>query len=181
MNVFAVVFLLVTVVAQFSWPSPSASPQPTPKPTPNPYRKLEFGTPTLGGGTSGNIAVLGGWVAVKRDGRGARACISFKNEGSITATRLLVLFPMMNRAGEQIAEVKLDRRGTFSPGIDIMGWHDLASWQSGSNRGYDENCQTLSLGVAAFPLLQARYATYRILRVDYADGTTWPPASPPSP
>jgi hypothetical protein len=177
MNILVVAAFTSALLAQFPWssPSPSASPRPTPKPTPNPYRRLEFGTPTLGNAPSGNIAVLGGWVAVKRDGRGARACISFKNTGSITATRLLIEFPMMNREGERVAEIKLDRRGTFSPGIDIMGWNSLESWQSGSNRGYDENCESLSLGVAAFPLLQARYATYRILRVEYTDGTDWTP------
>jgi len=161
------------------WPPPSASPKPTPKPTPtpNPYRALKFGTPTIGAEPIGKIAVLGGWVAVKRDGHGAHACISFRNDASVSATRVLFEFPMMDHAGAQVGKLTLDRRGTFSPGVDINGWSSLESWQRGSNRGYDENCTGLSLGVAAFPLLQARFATYKILRVEYADGTGWTPAS----
>jgi hypothetical protein len=161
--------------AQFSTASPK--PTPTATPTPNPYRTLHFGTPTLGGTPPGNIAVFNGWVAVKRDGRGAHACITFKNEGSLTATRVSLEFLLMNHAGDQVATLHLDRRGRFSPNIEIHGWKDLQSWQSGSNRGYDENCTGLNQSVAALPLLSARMATYRILRVEYANGTDWTPAS----
>jgi hypothetical protein len=162
------------------WPRPtrSPSPSPSPTPTPNPYRSLKFGTPTLGAEPAGKILVLDGWVAVKRDGHGAHACVSFKNEGSVTATRVLFEFPLMDHGGMQVAKLTLDRNGTFSPGIDIRGWSSLDAWQRGSNRGYDENCTGLRVGVAAFPLLGARLATYRILRVDYADGTSWTPGSP---
>jgi hypothetical protein len=73
----------------------------------------------------------------------------------------------------------MDRRGTFSPGIDINGWDSLASWQRGSNRGYDENCTGINMSVAAFPLLAARFVSYRILRVEYTDGTVWTPAAAP--
>lgn len=156
---------------------PPATPAPTP--TPNPYRSLEFGSPTIGGAPTGNVVVLGGWASVKRDGRGARACISFKNADSRTATRVLFEFPISDDAGAPLAQLELDRRGTFSPGIDINGWGSMASWQSGQHRGYDENCASVSTGVPALPLLAARFATYRILRVEYADGTFWaPPANP---
>jgi hypothetical protein len=152
---------------------------PASTPTPNPFRSLEFGTATLGAAPVGNIALLRGWAAVKRDGKGARACISFKNVGSVVATRVLIEFPIMDDAGAQLGRLEMDRRGTFSPGIDINGWESLATWQRGSNRGYDENCTALSVEIAAFPLLAARFATYRILRVEYADGTVWtPPATP---
>ncbi|HEX3459241.1 MAG TPA: hypothetical protein VHR97_14935 [Candidatus Baltobacteraceae bacterium] len=122
-------------MAQFSTFSPKPTASPTA--TPNPYRALHFGTPTLGGEPSGGIAVSNGWVAVLRDGRGAHACISFKNEGSLTATRLLVEFPIMNHDGERVATLTLDRRGTFSPNVEIHGWSDLAAWQSCTHRGYD--------------------------------------------
>lgn len=154
---------------------------PAPTPTPNPYRSLEFGSPTIGGAPAGNVVVIGGWAGVKRDGRGARACISFKNTDSRTATRVLFEFPISDDAGAALAQLELDRRGTFSPGIDIHGWGSMASWQSSQNRGYDENCAGVSTAVPALPLLAARFATYRILRVEYADGTSWTPPTTPSP
>jgi len=157
--------------------APTASPRPTPRPTPtpNPYRRLEFGTPTLGGEPVAKIAVLGGWAAVKRDGRRAQACISFKNEASVAATRVLFEFPLTDQSGEKVAVLKLDRQGTFSPGIDIRSWPDMASWQHYSHRGYAENCTSTEVGVAALPLLKAHYATYQILHVEYANGTSWVP------
>ena len=152
---------------------------PAPTPTPNPYRSLEFGSPTIGGAPPGNIVVSGGWAAVKRDGRGAHACISFKNTDARTATRVLFQFPLSDDAGAALAQLDLDRRGTFSTGIDIHGWDSMASWQGGmGNRAYSENCTSVSTGVAALPLLAARFATYRILRVEYADGTSWTPPVP---
>ncbi len=165
-------------------PANVAPPTPKPSPTPNPYRSLEFGSPTIGGGTVGNIAVLGGWAAVKRDGRAAHACISFKNTDPRTATRVLFQFPIADEAGAELGQLELDRRGTFSPGIDIAGWGSLASWQGSSNRRYGENCTGVSAGIAALPLLAARFATYRVVRVEYADGTSWtptPPSATPSP
>jgi hypothetical protein len=171
--------IAVTIAALVAFGTPSPSPSPRPTPSPNPYRSLKFGTPAIGAEPVGKILVLGGWVAVKRDGHGAHACVSFKNEGSVTATRVLFEFPLADAGGREVGMLKLDRRGTFSPGIDIRGWSSLQSWQSGSNRGYDENCTGLNLGVAAFPLFSAHYATYRILRVEYADGTNWVPSSSP--
>lgn len=157
---------------------PPATPAPTP--TPNPYRSLEFGSPTIGGYTAGKITVFGGWAAVERNGRGARACISFKNTDTRTATRVLFQFPISDKSGTAITDLELDRRGTFSPEVDILGWSTLEDWQNGQHRGYSENCTSISTGVAALPLLSARSATYRILRVEYADGTSWvAPATPP--
>ncbi len=119
---------------------------------------------------------------VKRDGRGAHACISFKNSDSRTATRVLFQFPISDEAGVELAQLELDRRGTFSPGTDINGWGSVASWQGSSNRRYDENCTGVSAGFAALPLLAARFAMYRILRVEYANGTSWtlPAETPPA-
>lgn len=163
--------------------NPVNVPPPTPKPsaTPNPYRALEFGSPAIGGPPEGGIVVQSGWAAVKRDGRGARACISFKNTDTRTATRILFQFPISDDAGVALATLDLDRRGTFSPGIDIRGWNDLASWQGNSNRGYDENCTSIDASMAALPLLAARFATYGIARVEYADGTSWTPPPAMSP
>lgn len=176
---FAMVAVAIGASAPATAQLSTSSPKPTASPTatPNPYRSLHFGAPTLGGDAPGGIAVFNGWVAVLRDGRGAHACISFKNEGSLTATRILIEFLMMNHAGDRVATLTLDRRGTFSPNVEIHGWKDLASWQSGTHRGYDENCTGLKQNVAAFPLLSARMATYRVTRIEYANGTDWTPAS----
>jgi len=164
-----------TAIASATTPSPS----PSPKPTPNPYRSLKFGTATLETSATGNIALIGGWVAVRRDGRGWHACVSFKNQDPRTATSVLFEFPLTDRNGEVLEKLRFDRRGTFSTGVEIRGWSSLGNWQSGSNRGYDENCDGKSLGMAAFSLLQARLATYRVLRVDYSDGTSWAPPGTP--
>lgn len=75
-------------------------------------------------------------------------------------------------------ELTLDRRGTFSPGIGIMTYDSLQDFvQSGfGNRSFADNCATVQDGIAAVPILTARYATYRMMRVVRADGSTWPSA-----
>jgi hypothetical protein len=150
---------------------------PAPTASPNPYRLLLFGSPAIGDTAQGNVAVFGGWAAVREDARGAHACISFRNTGARTATRILFEFPISDKAGAELGKMELDRRGTFSPGVNIHGWESMSAWQQGTNRSYDENCTALNLQVAAIPLRSARVATYRILRVEYADGTAWTPAA----
>jgi hypothetical protein len=177
-------YALGVTESQLGSRNPANVPPPTPRPspTPNPYRALEFGSPTIGGAPAGNIVVLGGWASVRRDGRGAHACVSFKNTDTRTATRVLFQFPLSDEAGVELGQLELDRRGTFSPNTDINGWGSMASWQGSSNRRNDENCTSVSAGAAALPLLAARFATYRIVRVEYADGTSWapPPTAAPA-
>src|SRR5579871_5871816 len=72
--------------------SSNGSPAPTPTPTPNPWRVLRFGTATIGNPTFGKIEVTGGWGAVRRDDTAARACVSFKNVGTATVTRIAYEF-----------------------------------------------------------------------------------------
>lgn len=166
---------LLALVAIGATPSPS----PSPRPTPNPYRQLDFASPTLSAQPQGRIAVTGGWAAVKRDGKGAVVCLSFKNEASVAATRVAFEFSITDRSGANVADLELDRKGTFSPGVAIEGWQSLSDWQGGvGHRGYGENCKTYSSGVAAFPLLSARYVTYHVRAVEYADGHSWPASSP---
>ena len=105
--------LAATAAASAATPSPS----PSPKPTPNPYRTLKFGTATLAAGATGNIELVDGWVAVRRDGRGWHACVSFKNHDSRTASSVLFEFPLMDRNGEVLEKLRFDRRGTFSTGV----------------------------------------------------------------
>jgi hypothetical protein len=170
-----------TVPAQMSvcevrFSSWNGNPAPQPTSTPNPWRSVRFGTATIGNPTFGKIEVIGGWAAVRRDDKAVRACVSFKNAGTVTATRVIFEFPIIDRSDERLGELTLDRRGTFSPGIDINSWRSMESWQQGgSHRGYDENCTSLNLNVASFPLRTAQFVTYRIKRVEYTNGTAWTP------
>lgn len=158
------------------WTRAGGRPQPTASPTPNPYRRIELASRTLENRPQGKIALLGGWAAVKRDGRGAVVCVSFKNEAAVAATRVVFQFAIVGRSGDELGTLELDRTGTFSPGIEINGWPSLADWQGGvGHRGYGDNCKVLNSGLAALPLLSAHAATYEVRRVEYADGTSWPP------
>jgi hypothetical protein len=164
--------LALTLVALAATPSPS----PRPSPTPNPYRAIELASPTLDRATQGEIEILGGWAAVKRDGKGAVVCISFKNEAAVAVTQVVFEFTLIGRSGETLGKLDLDRRGTFSPGVAIDGWRSLSDWQSGlGHRGYNDNCKTIERAMAAVPLLSVRSMAYRITRVESADGKTWTP------
>lgn len=150
--------------------------------TPNPWRQLTFATETIQASPAGNLKVLGGFAAVRRNGRGAIACVSFQNDAPVAAARVLFEFPLLNDSGQTLATLTLDRKGTFSTGIGIMTYSGFSGWQTGGPRGYADNCATLDLGVAALPLLTAKFASYRIVRIEYADGTSWPSgAASPAP
>jgi|SRR5579862_2710853 len=145
-----------------------------PTPAPNPYRLLPFAANNLSQ-AHGPIKVLDGWGAVKLDGKGAVACVSFKNESAVVATRVLFAFPLTNKRGRVLETLELDRRGTFSPNIDIRGWDTLDSYRGGvGHRGYGDNCAVRQSNVAAMSLLNAHFFTYRIERVEFSDGTVWP-------
>lgn len=164
--------------SQIGPPRVGADSTPSPSPTPDPYREIRLTTATLDQTTTGNIQVLGGFALARRDGTSATACISFKVVGPVTATRVVFEFPLLDANGNVLGTLKLDRTGTFSPGIGIMTYSDFGSWRSTTNRGYDSNCATITPGVAALPIIQARYATYRVTHVEFANGTSWPPATP---
>jgi hypothetical protein len=156
------------------WTRGGGGPEPTA--TPNPYREIRLASQTLENKPQGKIALLGGWAAVKRDGHGAIVCVSFKNEAAVAATRVVFRFAILNRSGDELGKLELDRSGTFSPGININGWGSLSDWQGGvGHKGYGDNCKMLSSNVAALPLLSAHTVTYEVTRVEYADGTGWPP------
>jgi len=149
-----------------------SSPQPTP--TPNPYRALQFATAGLAPARE-PVVLLDGWGAVKRDGKAVVVCVSFKNEHPVAATHVVVDFPLTSRSGEMLETLRLDRRGTFSSGIDIRGWPSLGEWQAGvGHRGYGDNCVTQDARIAAMSLLSAHFVGYRLERVEFADGTAWP-------
>ncbi|HYL27412.1 MAG TPA: hypothetical protein VEW74_06215, partial [Candidatus Nitrosotalea sp.] len=90
-------------------------------------------------------------------------------------TRIIFQFTILNRAGDDLGKLELDRTGTFSTGVEIGGWPSLSGWQGGiGHRGYGDNCKTINSNLAALPLLSAHTVTWEIKRVDYADGTSWP-------
>ena len=166
----AVSAMALAAAANAATPSPS----PSPSPTPNPYRSLDFAAATLGS-TSGPIAVLGGFAAVKRDGKAAIVCVSFKNTGAATARRVVFDFTLEGTRGRELATLQLDRRGEFTSGIDIHGWSNLKAWQDGvGHRGYGDNCTGLQQNVAAAPLLHAAAVVFHVTRVEFANGTEWP-------
>jgi hypothetical protein len=153
----------------------SRRPGEGPQATPNPYRLLNFASPSLNDAPVGHIQVLGGFAAVKNDGKSAVVCVSFKNLSPKTAVRVVFDFPLMGPGGATLATLHLDRSGTFSPNVDINGWNELRDWQSGvGHRGLNDNCATIDRNVAATPLLRAASATYGVTRVEYANGTVWP-------
>jgi hypothetical protein len=152
--------------------SRESSPQPTA--TPNPYRTLRFAAESLAP-PGGPIVVLDGWGAAKRDGKSVVVCVSFKNTRSVAATRIVFDFPLTNRNGDTVETLHLDRRGTFSSGIDIRGWSNLEAWQSAvGHRGFADNCVIRQAGIAALSLLNAHFIGYRVEHVEFADGSVWP-------
>jgi hypothetical protein len=143
--------------------------------TPNPYRLLNFASPTLDDAPIGHIQVVGGFAAVRNDGTAAVVCVSFRNVSPKVALRVVFDFPLQGPGGRTLATLHLDRRGEFSPNVDINGWGGLADWQSGiGHRGFNDNCATINRNVAANPLLQAASATYGVTHVEYRNGTVWP-------
>lgn len=161
--------------AQVLPPQSTPTASPTPTPTPRPWRSIEFVSPTLGEAPSGHIEVFRGFAGIKRNGKGAVVCVSFKDTGAVAATRVVFAFELLDSSGDRIATLPLDRRGTFSPGVGIYSWESLHDMeQGGGHRGYGDNCARVDRELAALPLLQARHATFQIKRVEFADGTVWP-------
>ena len=165
------------------WPSASGSTPLRPQPsfavsvsaTPNPYRSLDFAAAALGA-TSGPIAVLGGFAAVRRDGKGRSSSASLSRiPGRRRRAASSSISCLEGSRGRELATLQLDRHGEFTPGIDIHGWSSLGAWQDGvGHRGYGGNCTTLAQGVAAAPLLHAASVVFRVTRVEFADGAVWP-------
>jgi hypothetical protein len=151
---------------------------PTPSPTPGPWREIPLASATLEGGVEGQIQILGGFAGVKRDGTAAIACVSFKNVSPMTARRVVFEFPLIDAQGNALGILTLDRRGEFSSNVDIMTYAAFSDWNNGTigPRGRADNCIQRTLATAAIPLLQARSASYRVVRVEYDGGSTWTPA-----
>ncbi len=157
---------------------------PAATPSPNAWRNIPLATASIEGGNQGPIQILGGFAAVKRDGMAAIACLSFKNVDPRVANHIVVAFPLIGGDGQNLGELVLDRHGEFSPNVDILSFSSMTQWQGnsvGPTRSYAEGCIQRTLPTAALPFLAARASGYHVTRVDFADGSSWPPAMAPPP
>ena len=144
--------------------------------TPDPWRPLKFATSTLGDAApdDSGITILNGFGAASKDGKQLMACISFKNTSPKTVSRVAFLFRIVGDSGARLGDFSLDRTGTFSTGVDINSFNGYEEWRSGKqHRGYQENCKSESQGMAAVPVLEARFIVPQVISVNYADGSAW--------
>ena len=93
--------------------------------TPKPCRYLHRASPP---GPRAPIDYVDAWTAIEPDATAAWTCLSFKNTSSVAATRILFGFSLLNQNHETIDTGHLDRKGTFSPNVEIHGYHDVAEW-----------------------------------------------------
>lgn len=151
-------------------------------PTPKPYRYLHWASP---GGPSAPIDYVDAWTAIEPDASAAWTCLSFKNTSSVAATQIFFGFSLLNYDREAIDRGHLDRKGTFSPNVEIHGYHNASEWaQRVGPRGYRDNCVSWNPNAqprAREDYSHARYYSITVKRIDYADGTTWPRAEEGSP
>jgi hypothetical protein len=140
------------------------------------YRYLSFVTIPLRH-PSAPLAYWDVWTAMSNGGNVGYTCFSFKNNSRVTATRVLFALSLMTQDGQTVDTGHLDRKGTFSPNVEIHGWHSMAEWSGGQGpHGYKDNCikwtpddQTQA---SAYP--HVRSYNLHAERIEYADGTTWP-------
>lgn len=149
--------------------------------TPSPkqqYHILALTSPTLstGGTPASGIVVTGGFALIKKDATKAVVCLSFKNVAAQPATEVDFAFPLLDGQGDNVGTLTLTRTGTFSPNIAIDGPQNADGYLSpgfGARSAFD-NCLVSNQGTAALPLLQTRLVSYKVQRVLYANGTSWP-------
>jgi hypothetical protein len=161
---------------------PGADYNAAPEATPNPYRHLPLTTNSLDGSADaqGDVQILGGFAAARKDGRSVIACVSFKNTSPKTATRIVLSFPLLDANGNHDGTLHLNRTGTFSTGIDIMTYQNFASWGGGTgfnNKGYASNCASATPNLVSQQILRAHSVGYQVDRVEYSDGSFWTPSS----
>lgn len=149
--------------------------------TPSPqqqYHIMQLTSPTLNSGNPpSGIVVTSGFALIKKDATKAVVCLSFKNVAAQAATEVDFAFPLVDGQGDNVGTLTLDRKGTFSPQIAINGPSNADGYLNpgfGPRASFD-NCLVSNQGTAALPLLQARFVSYTVRRVVYADGTTWQP------
>jgi hypothetical protein len=136
----------------------------------SPYRPLEFVSPKHAK-PSGDIQVLDGWAAIKKNLKGAIVCLSFRNNAKLTARRVVFELPVIGGSGATVAKIELDRHGTFPTGVVVPTWENLAQWRAqAGDPSYNQNCKILSTTASVFPIVSAHAVSYRVVRIEYANG-----------
>lgn len=136
----------------------------------SPYRPIAFDVPKHAK-PQGEIEVLSGWAAIKKNQKGAVFCLSFRNDSSLTATRVVFELPVKGGSGATVGKVELDRHGTFPTGAVVPTWENLAAWRAqAGNTENNQNCKVLSTAISVFPIMGAQAVTYRVIRIEYANG-----------
>jgi len=145
--------------------------RPQPTPSPNPWRNLLVAQTSQ----SGDVEVLRMFAATRRDGGGAIACVSFINLSPKVANEIVFEFPLLSALGIELGKLTLDRKGEFSSHIAVNSFMRLTDWQQGAPGPRDRIDNCVQLDSIGAPLLDARLSGYRVVRVRYDDGSTWPP------
>jgi hypothetical protein len=138
------------------------------------YRNLTFISSTVP--HPAPIGYVNVWTAMSNSSNVGHTCVSFKNERDVTATRVLFALSLRDHNGEIVDTGKIDRKGTFSPNVEIHGWHSIEEYSTGQGpRSYSDNCARWTpdnqAQAAAYPRVRS-YTAYAE-RVEYADGATW--------
>ena len=92
--------------------------------TPNPYRLLNFASASLDGASARAHPNLGGFAAVKRDGKAAIVCLSFRTRRQKVADARRLRLPVERKRAAKRIRLRYNSiaRGEFSPSVDINGW-----------------------------------------------------------
>lgn len=124
------------------------------------------------------------WTAMSSSSDAGYTCLSFKNAGGVTATRVLFAVSLMDQNGRVVDSGHIDRKGTFSPNVEIHGWQSIAEWSNGQgHHGYKDNCTKWSPDGQSQALAYPHVRSYNLHaeRIEYADGTTWSQSESPAP
>ena len=141
---------------------------------PFPYRQILSAATSAPGHAP--IEIFNGWGAVARDGTWAWVCLSFKNDSHATATHVRFDALLLDKAGEVLETLHLDRLGTFSPGVKINSWQSLQLWMSGLHRDYQDNCsgRRADSDETRIKFERVHAASFRVESAKFSDGSTWP-------
>lgn len=152
----------------------SGSAAVTATPTPYPWRYIGWSSEKI---ERSPIHVVSGWAAVKLDGMWVTGCVSFKNTSSMVAKAIRFEFPLENHNEHVEMTVNLNRNGTFSPDIGIYGYDSLDEvFKRPGHHDYIKNCwgEKFDTSHDIAKVSKVRYFTYRVARIEFADGTEWP-------
>lgn len=147
--------------------------------TPNPWRTIQWSSDTKR--RASPLDLFQGFAAVKRNGTWVTGCVSFENTSSVVAKDIRFEFLFQNRDGKVVYRVPFHRKGEFSPNVEIHGYGNLEEMlKRVGHHGYIDNCwgEQVDSDAEIARLSQVHYYTYRVERIEFADGTEWPPREP---